>query len=95
MDSNRENKNVNTRIVPARYICQELDCATPRMQTKQKSQEQLTNCLELLLTPAKKCHHKWIQTMKQKPNLVTSQSITQKPSNTSSKEKKVELSATP
>ena len=54
MDSNRENKNVNTRVVPARYICQELDCATPRILTKQKSQEQLTTCLELLLTPPKK-----------------------------------------
>ena len=54
MDSNRENKNVNTRLVPARYICKELYCATPRIQTKQKSQEQLTTCLELLLTPPKK-----------------------------------------
>ena len=24
MDSNRENKNVNTRLVPARYICKDL-----------------------------------------------------------------------
>ena len=54
MDSNRENKNVNTRLVPARYICKDLHCATPRIQTKQKSQEQLTTCLELLLTPPKK-----------------------------------------
>ena len=64
-------QNVNSRVVPARYICQELDCATPRILTKQKSQEQLTTCLELLLTSQKKCHHKWIQTLKQKPNIVT------------------------
>ena len=54
MDSNRNNKNVNTRLVPARSICKELYRATPRMQTKQKSQEQLTTCLELPLTPPKK-----------------------------------------
>ena len=54
MDSNRHKKNVHTRLVPARSICKELYRATPRMQTKQKSQEQLTTCLELPLTPPKK-----------------------------------------